>query len=239
MSVEETADSCVKHGRRALPLRWISGSIAVAGSTRSRGPWKSSAASTRWSSPPIGSTSPRAVPTPPSSRRHAAESIQGQSHDDRRLPARRAPRARRSISASTVRDHEHHREPGVDQRGRLPMTLEPPLTEWLGDPEQPLPNTGQVGSMVPIARGVHPIPSPPADADAVAQRGGAHARPHHDAVERGMADYPEAELVGTAQISPTRFWFPRRSATSPRVTTRWCSTGCSWWRKTWYGASGS
>jgi NAD(P)-dependent dehydrogenase (short-subunit alcohol dehydrogenase family) len=37
---------------------------------------------------------------------------------------------------------------------RLPMVLEPPLTEWLGDPEQPLPGTGQVGSMVPIARGV-------------------------------------------------------------------------------------
>jgi NAD(P)-dependent dehydrogenase (short-subunit alcohol dehydrogenase family) len=80
---------------------------------------------------------------------------------------------------------------------RLPMTLEPPLTEWLGDPEQPLPNTGQVGSMVPIARGV---------TDRIAPALMRETAQHNVAVltldpsmtlsNAGMADFPEAELVG-------------------------------------------
>jgi hypothetical protein len=80
---------------------------------------------------------------------------------------------------------------------RLPMTFDPPLTEWLGDPDQPLPNSGQVGSMVPIARGVTDRIAP-----ALMRETAQHnvcvltLDPSMTLSNAGMADYPAAELVG-------------------------------------------
>jgi len=97
---------------------------------------------------------------------------------------------------------------------RLPMSLEPPLTEWLGDPDQPLPNTGQVGSMVPIARGV---------TDRIAPALMRETAEHNVAVltldpsmtlsNLGMDLFEEAQLIGYRPHLAHSVLVPARAAT--------------------------
>jgi NAD(P)-dependent dehydrogenase (short-subunit alcohol dehydrogenase family) len=102
----------------------------------------------------------------------------------------------------------------ANREPRLPMTFVPPLTEWLGDPDQPLPNTGQVGSMVPIARGVTDRIAP-----ALMQETARHdvtvltLDPSMTLSNNGMADYPEAQLVGYRPNLAHSVLVPARAAT--------------------------
>ena len=215
MSVEETAVLVREHGGKALPLKCDLGSLddveeAVERTMEEFGRIDTLIITANWVDFAEGGSYATQI------RRHALGLDPGpHRHDDRGLPPRHPPRAPDHDRPAPGRDPEHHPEPGGGApEPRLPMSLEPPLTEWLGDPDQPLPNTGQVGSMVPIARGV---------TDRIAPALMRETAEHNVAVltldpsmtlsNLGMDLFEEAQLIGYRPQLAHSVLVPARAAT--------------------------